>query len=241
MTDDAVAGDHRRGAEGRAGTASRRSRTTAGSSANLLHTSAVVILGLLLILVLPGLLAARFFELDGFLAAVRAHPRHLDRAGDPVAGLVVAAVWRGPFNGAHAWLAVGLGTGSARELRSPSGSRILGFLEQDRRLLQRDVQLVLQLRLLRAHGHAVPRAGRPGRSCRARSASRSRSAGRRASTSRTCPSADYLLKVVLYLYVPYTLLSPFIGVFIDRFPRRRVRVVDQHHHRRWSLRPSRSR
>ena len=36
------------------------------------------------------------------------------------------------------------------------------------------------------------------------------------------PSADYLLKVVLYLYVPYTLLSPFIGVFIDRFPRRRV-------------------
>ena len=36
------------------------------------------------------------------------------------------------------------------------------------------------------------------------------------------PSADYLLKVVLALYVPYTLLSPFIGVFIDRFARRRV-------------------
>ena len=36
------------------------------------------------------------------------------------------------------------------------------------------------------------------------------------------PSADYLLKVVLWLYIPYTLISPFIGVFIDRFPRRRV-------------------
>jgi len=36
------------------------------------------------------------------------------------------------------------------------------------------------------------------------------------------PSADYLLKVVLFLYVPYTLISPFIGVFIDRFARRRV-------------------
>ena len=38
----------------------------------------------------------------------------------------------------------------------------------------------------------------------------------------TVPSADYLLKVVLALYVPYTLISPFIGVFIDRFQRRKV-------------------
>jgi MFS family permease len=38
----------------------------------------------------------------------------------------------------------------------------------------------------------------------------------------TVPSANYLLKVVLALYVPYTLISPFIGVFIDRFERRKV-------------------
>ncbi|MEA2551469.1 MAG: hypothetical protein QOE25_1238, partial [Actinomycetota bacterium] len=36
------------------------------------------------------------------------------------------------------------------------------------------------------------------------------------------PSASYLLKVVLALYVPYTVISPFVGVFIDRFSRRRV-------------------
>ena len=36
------------------------------------------------------------------------------------------------------------------------------------------------------------------------------------------PSAQYLLKVVLALYVPYTLVSPFIGVGIDRFERRRI-------------------
>jgi MFS family permease len=36
------------------------------------------------------------------------------------------------------------------------------------------------------------------------------------------PSADYLLQVILALYVPYTLVSPFIGVVIDRFQRRRV-------------------
>src|SRR4030095_10437662 len=38
----------------------------------------------------------------------------------------------------------------------------------------------------------------------------------------TVPSADYLLKVVLALYVPYTLISPFIGVCVDRFERRKV-------------------
>ena len=36
------------------------------------------------------------------------------------------------------------------------------------------------------------------------------------------PSAQYLLKVVLALYVPYTLVSPFIGVVIDRTERRRI-------------------
>ena len=38
----------------------------------------------------------------------------------------------------------------------------------------------------------------------------------------TVPSAQYLLQVVLALYVPYTFVSPLIGVFIDRFERRRV-------------------
>ena len=36
------------------------------------------------------------------------------------------------------------------------------------------------------------------------------------------PSARYLLTVVLFLYVPYLFVSPIMGVFIDRFPRRRV-------------------
>jgi protein-S-isoprenylcysteine O-methyltransferase Ste14 len=45
---------------------------------------------------------------------------------------------------------------------------------------------------------------------------------RRGSTSRRFPPRTTCLKVVLALYVPYTLISPFIGVFIDRFERRKV-------------------
>ena len=49
----------------------------------------------------------------------------------------------------------------------------------------------------------------------------------------TVPSADYLLKVVLALYVPYTFLSPFIGVLIDRFS-----VAACSRSRAWSRRSS---
>src|SRR4029079_9077763 len=46
--------------------------------------------------------------------------------------------------------------------------------------------------------------------------------GKKGFDIQNVPSADYLLKVVLFLYVPYTLISPFIGVFIDRFARPRA-------------------
>src|SRR5207247_554805 len=36
----------------------------------------------------------------------------------------------------------------------------------------------------------------------------------------SAPSARYLLVVVLALYVPYTLVSPFVGAFIDRYDRK---------------------
>ncbi|HXF72418.1 MAG TPA: MFS transporter, partial [Actinomycetota bacterium] len=40
----------------------------------------------------------------------------------------------------------------------------------------------------------------------------------------TAPSTRYLLALVLLLYVPYTLLSPLVGAFIDRYDRRRLLV-----------------
>jgi MFS family permease len=41
----------------------------------------------------------------------------------------------------------------------------------------------------------------------------------------TAPSTRYLLAMVLLLYVPYTLISPFVGVLIDRVDRRRLLAV----------------
>src|SRR2546428_6953199 len=38
------------------------------------------------------------------------------------------------------------------------------------------------------------------------------------------PSARYVLGAVLLLYVPYTLVSPFAGVAIDRFDRKKLLV-----------------
>ena len=38
-------------------------------------------------------------------------------------------------------------------------------------------------------------------------------------------SPDDLLRIVLYIFVPYTILSPFLGVVIDRWDRRRLLMV----------------
>ena len=38
-------------------------------------------------------------------------------------------------------------------------------------------------------------------------------------------SPDELLRIVLYIFIPYTIISPFLGVVIDRWDRRRLLFV----------------
>lgn len=49
--------------------------------------------------------------------------------------------------------------------------------------------------------------------------------GQRGFDLESARSPDDLLRVALYIFVPYTILSPFLGVVIDRWDRRRLLVV----------------
>lgn len=46
--------------------------------------------------------------------------------------------------------------------------------------------------------------------------------GQKGLDPEAAPSPDVLLSMVLFLFVPYTVLSPFLGVVIDRWDRRRL-------------------
>jgi Major Facilitator Superfamily len=178
-----------------------------------------VLIGLVLILVVPGLLAARFFDLEGFLVRFSLIPG-ISIAMVILSGIVVAAIWRGPFDAAHAWVALGLaiGLGAALALVGvgvlSALTRLGGFFNSMFSSFSNyDFSVLMGMQFLAQVGQGIVQ-GAIGKSIAF--------GGQKGFDVSNVPSADYLLKVVLYLYVPYTLLSPFIGVFIDRFPRRRV-------------------
>ena len=49
--------------------------------------------------------------------------------------------------------------------------------------------------------------------------------GQKGLDPEAAPSPDVLLSMVLFLFVPYTVVSPFLGVVIDRWDRRRLLFV----------------
>ena len=178
-----------------------------------------VLIGLVLILVVPGLLAARFFDIDGFLSRASLIPG-VSIALVILSGIVVAAVWRGPFDPAHAWASVGLAIATGGVLGAAK-ARVIGVLasfgdffnRMFATFSNRNFAVLMGVQYLAQAGQGIIQ-GAIGKSIAF--------GGQKGFDVSNVPSADYLLKVVLALYVPYTLLSPFIGVFIDRFQRRRV-------------------
>ena len=171
------------------------------------------------LLVVPGLDRGPWFELRGHAGSVALIPG-MSIVLTLLSGFLVLAVWRGPFTTAKGW-AVG---GRHRRRRRLTFRVAIGGpprAGQLRRLLQQAVRGLLDPRLLGADGGAVPGADRAGRDPGAIGKSIA-FGGEKGFDVHNVPSADYLLKVVLALYIPYSLSSPFIGVFIDRFQRRKV-------------------
>ncbi|HUF59326.1 MAG TPA: MFS transporter [Actinomycetota bacterium] len=178
-----------------------------------------VLAGLFLLAVLPGLLAAPFFGLKDTPSRIALIPG-TSIVMSLLAGIAVLGVWRGPLTPAKAWVvvAVAVGAGAALRFGETTILRALGafggfFNRLFSQFSNHDFATLLSVQFLTQAGQGVVQ-GAIGKSIAF--------GGQKGFDVQNVPSADYLLQVILLLYVPYTLLSPFIGVVIDRFERRRV-------------------
>jgi MFS family permease len=201
-----------------AGTAAARFADPPGPLADLPH-QARVLAGLFLLAVLPGLLAAPFFDLRDTPSRLALIPG-TSIVLTLVAGIAVLGVWRGPLTDAKAWTVIAVAVGAGAALRL-AARPILGALGAFGRFFDRlfsqfsnpDFATLMSVQFLGQAGQGVIQ-GAIGKSIAF--------GGRQGFDVQNVPSAEYLLQVILALYVPYTIVSPFIGVAIDRFQRRRV-------------------
>jgi hypothetical protein len=189
-----------------------------GIFGNLGHTL-WVIFALGLLLVVPGLIASRFFELEDAWVKIALIPA-LSFGLVVIAGIVVVAIHRAPFSTADGWASLGLATAVAVGLRlgEPAIRRVLdGFSRFFDGMFavfsNADFSTLMSVQFLAQAGQGVVQGA---------IAKSLAFGGQKGFDVQNLPSAKYLLTVVLFLYGPYTILSPFIGVVIDRFPRRRV-------------------
>ena len=185
-----------------------------------------VLLGLAAVLLLPGLLAARWFEVRDFPSRLALVPG-LSLAMVVAAAILVVAVTRSSFGPGEAWASVGLATAAGAGLEGlarrrdagrgrvgPALNRFLTGLFSA--FSNRAFAFLMGAQFLAALGDGMVQ-GSLAKSIAFQ--------GRPGFDLTTAPSTRYLLALVLLLYVPYTLLSPLVGAFIDRYDRRRLLVA----------------
>jgi MFS family permease len=187
--------------------------------ANPLHTLRVLA-ALFVLVVLPGLLAMRFFRIDdSFVAKVALIPG-ISIVLTLLSGIAVLTFWRGPLSTTKGFVMAGVSVGIGLVLRL-AGERVLsplrsftGFFDKlFSQFSNLDFSVLMGMQFLAQAGQGVVQGA---------IAKSLAFGGEQGFDVQNLPSAQYLLTVVLFLYGPYTLISPFIGVAIDRFPRRSV-------------------
>ncbi len=189
-----------------------------GPLGNPLHTVRVLA-GLFFLVVLPGLIASSWFELDDVPSKIGLIPA-MSICLTLLSGIALLAVWRGPLTTTKGWAVVGLATlvalgfrfGATRLLRVLNSfggffNNLFGVFSNKAFAALMGVQFLVQAGQGVIQG-AIAKSIAFG--------------GEKGFDVTVVPSANYLLKVVLALYVPYTLVSPFIGVVIDRTERRKI-------------------
>jgi hypothetical protein len=189
-----------------------------GALANIGHNLLVLAI-IALMLIVPGWLASTWFGTRTTIDRMGLIPG-MSVVMLMLSAIAVLALWRGSLTTEKGWfvVAVAIGLGGALRLadvwlRRPLES-FAGFFEKlFSPFTNRAFAVLMGVQFLAQAGQGAVQ-GAIGKSIGF--------GGQKGFDIQNVPSADYLLKVVLFLYLPYTLISPFIGVFIDRFPRRRV-------------------
>ncbi|MFL5767008.1 MAG: MFS transporter, partial [Actinomycetota bacterium] len=193
--------------------------------ADPLHTLRVLF-GLALLVVLPGLISARWFELRGFPDRLALIPG-VSIGLTIVSGIFVVAVTRGPFSTADGWATVVLATlisiglallARRREAgKSKVGPAINRSINAAFSLFgNRDFSFLMAAQYLAVAGDGIVQG----------SLAKAIAFGGKAGFSlEDAPSAKYILGLVVLLYLPYTFISPLVGVLIDRYDRRKLLIV----------------
>jgi hypothetical protein len=159
-----------------------------------------VIVALGLLLVVPGALAARFFDLDDAWLKVALIPG-VSIVLTLLSGIVVVAVTRAPFGVEHGWASLGLATTFAAVLRfgwAPILKVLNGFGGFFNKMFSvfsnADFASLMGVQFLAMAADGVIRGS---------IAKSIAFGGQEGFDVTTVPDANYLLKVVLALYIPY--------------------------------------
>ncbi len=187
-----------------------------GILGNPAHTLWVVF-ALALLLVVPGLIASSWFELDDAWLKIALVPG-ISIGLTVVAGIAWVAVRRAPFSTADGWISLGLATAAAVALRLGK-PRLDRFFAGVSRFVA-ELFAVFSNRSFAALMGTQYVAQAADGMVQASLAKSIAFGGQKGFDVTSAPSARYLLLVVLALYVPYTVISPFIGAFIDRYDRK---------------------
>jgi hypothetical protein len=191
-----------------------------GIFGHLGHTT-TVLLALALLLLVPGIVAAPWFQLEDAWTTVALIPA-ISFVLVILSAIFVVAVTRGPYNTADGWVTVGIALAVAGGLRlgKPRLDRAFAgvsrfFAELFAVFSNRSFSALMGAQFVAQAADGIVQASL---------AKSIAFGGQKGFDVSSAPSARYLLVIVLALYVPYTLVSPFAGAFIDRYDRKRLLI-----------------